>query len=114
MRAGRFNTVLDLNCSISQTWEGNFVDVDQKNEMQVKAETSRSVGQRDVARGGGPLPHWCESTANLLGGRADSASIGMKGGVYAKRGTAFGRLGHQQVAPSENPFGTPPAEPTEK
>src|SRR5262245_37092573 len=32
---------------------------------------------------------------NLLGGRADSASIGMKGAVYAKRGTAFGRLGHQ-------------------
>jgi hypothetical protein len=28
----------------------------------------------------------------------------MKGAVYAKRGTAYGRLGHQQVAPTgENP-----------
>ena len=42
--------------------------------------------------------------ANLLGGCTDRANIGMKGAVYAKRGTTFdSRLGHQRVAPGENP-----------
>jgi hypothetical protein len=62
----------------------------------------RQGGPSDRAWSGGEaLLHSCERAANLLGCCADRANIGMKGAVYAKRGTAFGtRLGHQQVAPT--------------